>query len=775
MRWASAQLYMCMGGCLAFAGMATRERGAKRRDRERLVANRTLLAGLASVAGPLTGLAQIVGAPLAVRIVLGAVTVAAAAGALWFLLLERRVAARGVDSTLEQRVVPRADLNQPMKFSNRTKELAQLDRLLERLERGEGPQVAVLGGLPGVGKSAVGRHWASLVRERFSDGDLVADFSQRRRGGAVDVSGFLAEFIRRLGPPGTVVPPTFTERVERFQAMTFGRKLLILLDDVSKASEVSMLRPTGKESLVLATSYQEMEGLHSDGAEFVPVDPLSPDRAEGLLVEMAGELGAAFRESPEETKALVGYCGGLALPLCVCASRLLLGRGALTVEAILAEVADEQRRLDYLAGKGEYAGAAVFGFAYADLLPSQRLVYRRIGLHPGVDLAPVHAALLTGSPLADAQVAMAALADTNLLNRLENGRYRFHDLVRLHARESAAREDAEAELENSVKTLVDWYRACLRRADWALIFERLRLAPPDPIAADHLPDFPDRESAFDWLEEERPNLLPVLESARDREWDEWVWQMVESLWLFYYNRRHYLDWIEVTEIGIECAHRAGHRDAEARLLTQLAWALCELRRFESAHTHLEEANRLVRESENLQLQGSVREFTGSYHLKKGEYDRAIAAFEEARNVATQVKSNRGVALQDYFIGWALIEKGEYAKAQKPLADSLERMRVAEDGMFEGRLLLRLGQALRGSGSHEEAERTLNEGLDLLIGLELRIEQAEAYDELAALADEQGDGEKAEERRGLAQDIYRRLGHPRAGEGTLATASAADPA
>jgi tetratricopeptide (TPR) repeat protein len=251
--------------------------------------------------------------------------------------------------------------------------------------------------------------------------------------------------------------------------------------------------------------------------------------------------------------------------------------------------------------------------------------------------------------------------------------------------------------------------------------------------------------------------------------------MVESLWLFHYNRRHYADWIDATEMGIECAHRAGHRDAEARLRTQLAWALVELRRFDRAWAELELANAMARDSDNVELRGSVREFTGTYYLKKGEHDRAIAAFREARKVAVAVESNRGVALQDYFIGWALLEKGDYGQARDPLSASLARMRRADDQMFVGRLLLRLGQALQRSESPDEAEATLKEGLKVLRPLEMRIEEAETYDELAALAEARGDSAAAEGQRERAQDIYRELGNPRAGEQTpLSPVSVTDP-
>ena len=738
--------------------------GFRNLDPGRLVANRNLCTGVAGVAASAVGLAYALQASLAVRVALAAVATMAALAVLCFHLLERHV--KEPDTALGGRVVPRADTKKPQKFVNRSRELSHLYGVLERVERGEGPLVAVLGGLPGVGKSALSKQWLHLVRERFDGGDLVADFSKRRRGPVVDVSGVLADFIRRLSPVGAIVPATLEERAERFRSLTFDRKLLVLLDDVAEAAEVSQLQPLGKECLLVATSAREFQELHYEGAEYIPVDPLPPEQAREMLVTMAGARGAEFGRDEAGTAELLTYCGGLALPLCVCASRLLLGRGGLSVRTIVDTVADEQRRLDYLSGVGEYAGAAVFGFAYADLPSNQKLVYRRLGLHPGIDLGPVHAALLTGLDPSEAGEQMTALASTYLLGVGEGGRYRFHDLVRLHARERAQREESEGEREELFGSLAAWYRAALRRADWAMTEERLRFSPSDPIEAAYLPSFADARSAFDWLESERANILALLQAARDREWDEWVWQMVESLWLFHYNRRHYADWIDATEIGIECAHRVGHRDVETRLRTQLAWAFVELRRFEPARKELDLANELVRTSANRQLRGSVREFTGTYHLKNGEYDKAIETLEEARALAIEAGTNRGVALEDYFIGWALIEKGEYERALVPLADSLERMRQARDEMFIGRLLLRLGQAQRLSGSLVEAERTLREAMSKLRGLGMRIEMAETYDQLAELAEARGDEAAARQQRERAQSIYRALGHPQAGESPL---------
>jgi tetratricopeptide (TPR) repeat protein len=737
-----------------------------------VAAARNLCGAGAAVVGGCVGVSESAGAPRAASIACGVVAVLALAAVLVLHLLERRATERETAAPeASRRLVPRSVPSGPMKFVNRVDELTRLTGLLERSRSADGPVVAVLSGLPGVGKSAVGKHWASEMRMQFEDGDLFADFSERRRGAGIDVSGVLGDFIRRLGPAELALPAQLHERVDLYKALSFGRRLLVVLDDVTEPAQVKQLRPAGGGSLVIATSYKQLEELHYEGAELVPVTLLTDDRARRLLAEMAGDQGWRFDDEPAAARRLVDLCGGLALPLCVCAARLLVNRGALTVAAIAADVADEKQRLERLSGKGEYAGAAVFGFAYADLDATVRLVYRRLGLHPGVDLDAHHAALLTALPTAEAKRHLETLADTHLLEPLPDGRYRFHNLVRLHARESAEREDAEPERDALQRRLVDWYYACIRQADRTIVPDRLRLAEDETIEVGHVPRFGSRQEAFAWLESERANLLAVLELAQRHEWDARVWQMAEGLWLFHHNRRHYADWIDTTTFGIESARRAGHREAEGRLRTQLSVAFVDLGDFDRAHEQLAAAERAVAGSANTRLRGSVREFNGVCLLNERRYPEALQVFREARAMFESIDGQRGVAIQDYFIGRVLMHMGEHGEALAALEASLATMRRIDDRLFIGRLLLRIGQTIRRDGRPREAKAILRDGIELLGSLGMRLEEAESYEELAAIADADSDAEAAAANRERARSIYRAIGHPKAGDLGAAVGSA----
>lgn len=117
-------------------------------------------------------------------------------------------------------VVPRRLPHAPLRFVNRTPELASLDQLLDRSKQAPGPSMALISGLHGVGKTALGRYWGNQNRGYFPHGDLYGDFSRRRRGGRVDASEVLADFLRELGTADIAIPLQFAERQRLFQKLT---------------------------------------------------------------------------------------------------------------------------------------------------------------------------------------------------------------------------------------------------------------------------------------------------------------------------------------------------------------------------------------------------------------------------------------------------------------------------------------------------------------------------------------------------------------------------
>jgi hypothetical protein len=110
----------------------------------------------------------------------------------------------------------------------------------------------------------------------------------------------------------------------------------------------------------------------------------------------------------------------------------------------LADLRREVRRLGggLLTARAENRTvAAVFDLSYRHLPPDRQRFFRRLGLHPGVDIDAYAAAALTGTGLDEAAGHLAELYDDHLLEEPAYRRYRMHDLIREYAHTLVAATD----------------------------------------------------------------------------------------------------------------------------------------------------------------------------------------------------------------------------------------------------------------------------------------------------------------------------------------------
>ncbi|MDP9135062.1 MAG: NB-ARC domain-containing protein, partial [Actinomycetota bacterium] len=459
----------------------------------------------------------------------------------------------------------------PGQFVNRHEEFETLDRLLAQPVE-QGTPVVVLTGMHGVGKTATGRRWASSNSERFEDGQLYASFGEAQRDDA-EVYDILGGFLRAFGLPDEVIPADLAERTALFRSSTAGKRILVLLDDVDRADQVEPLIPNAGDGMVLVTTRAPLEQLVQDGADLVRLDPLDSDCAKAILTQLIGKRRVG--DEPQAVEQLAEICAGLPVALRICGARLA-SRERRTVSSLVAELADEARRLDRILVDSDRSIEAVFTDAYRALSQPAAELYRRLGVHPGpIFTAPLAAALADRTP-SEAEDDLDELCIAHLIES-GDGHLCFHDLLRIHARRTGERIDSDGERGSTLRRIVDFYVAAAQRMERALAPERLRLAepyaPPGPASADPPePRFDAPEDAFAWFETERPNLLAVMRAAADRGWDKQVWYLGEALWLPYHNQKHFGEAIEVYGLAASCAQRLGDVGAEARVRNQLARA-----------------------------------------------------------------------------------------------------------------------------------------------------------------------------------------------------------
>lgn len=650
-------------------------------------------------------------------------------------------------------------------FVNRTAEIGALRSLLA--DPDEPPRIVVCSGLRGVGTSTTARRIAHLLRERFPGGQLYVDYAALRHRGGASVEDAIAGCLRDLGVDDSAVPASLAERSRLFRSRTAGKSMLIVLDDVGEPEQVQALVPNGPGSVVLATSDVLLAELLLEGAHLMELQPLAVEDGLALLSARCGPDRVTAQ--PQAARQLVELCAGLPVALTVAAARLVTDR-RLSVDDLVRELTDERLRLRAFAIRGEPVLAAVFETAYRNLPALAGRLYRGLGVFPGPDFTAESVAFLTRGSGVPAEVGVGELETLvahGLVQREDRGRFRFHDLVRLHAIEVAQDDFAQADFaagesggaEAVLRGVIEYYLARAVQADHAVMGPRLRFTPGPSERVPVVEPFADAASGLAWLAAERATLMASLRVAQERGWAELVWQFAETLTALFYNQRHLADWYDSGILGAEAARACGRSEVESRLWMLTSRAMLDLDRFEEAGRALDRAERLAEDLSSDLLLGSVWEFRGK-HRERVDPAAAITAYERSIEFKIVAGRERGVALSRFLLGSALDAAGRSGEAVEALTRARQNLTEVGDARLAARATAALGVAQAHLGQDRLAAGLLEAAVVALAERGASHYEAQALEELAAVRARLGQeaGARACLERALA--IHRRFGSAR---------------
>ncbi|MGK3103048.1 tetratricopeptide repeat protein [Streptomyces sp. WAC05858] len=595
-------------------------------------------------------------------------------------------------------VVPRQLPTVPVYFTNRTAETRLLDEALAGRRDG-GPALVLLSGPGGAGKTALASYWGNSASENFPDGQLYADLGGFRAEQPVAPGEVLVRFLRGLGMAPEQVPVDLAEQAALFRSLTAELRLLVLLDNAISAAQVTPLLPGSAGCMVLVTSRWRLGGVLAQGGVLVEVAALSQDHAVELLTRSVGR--ARTDAESQHVGDLARLCGRLPIALCVAGARLA-SRPRWPVGRVVRELADEQRRLAALSVEGGVSVTSVFDVSYEGLSAPQARAYRWLALHPGSDFDLKTAAAGVELPLQEAAKVLETLVDASVLEDSGTDRYRFHDLIRLHARRRAEVEDSQSEREAVVERIAEYYLSVAVAADRMVMPLEWHVGPAYEREGGRPAVYRSSLEALDGLESELPNLMAVLRAAFERGLDQLVWQLCEGMWSLFLYRKHFQDWIAAYQLGIEAAERCGNQGAKARMRNRLGIGFHNLSREEEALQEGRDSLTAARAAGHELAESEALQLVGMASRALGRFDESIEALREAVEIDRRTQQVHSEALAQRRLGQALYAAGQTAQAVDELKRACELAARLSDPAVEAMSRVCLAEALTRANRASEA-------------------------------------------------------------------------
>ncbi|MFI7679162.1 BTAD domain-containing putative transcriptional regulator [Actinophytocola sp. NPDC049390] len=703
--------------------------------------------------------------------------------------LEATILAGGADPAPDGRGPARTpEVSSLSQLPADTEDITGRDDLIAEIERvlRAGTRVVVLTGKPGVGKSTLAVHVAHLLRAAFPDGQLYRDLGGARSTPASPLEA-LGRFLRAVGVPGEAVPDDLDERAELYRQVLATRRTLVVLDDVADEGQLRPLLPGTGDSAVLVTSRARLAGL--PGALRFDVDVLGAEHALELLAKVVGE--ERITAEPDAAHALFRLVGGLPLAMRIVAARLA-ARPHWSLAWMLERLSDERRRLDELT-HGDLMVRASLAMTYDGLDPEARRLLRLLSVFDGASFPGWFAAAVLDIDYYAAFDLLELLVDAQMLEiaGLDPGggpRYKFHNLIRLFARERLDAEESDADWLAAVTRVTGGWLAIVDEAhrriyggDFTVLHgDAPRLPPPRSYVDGVLADDP-----FRWLDAEHANLCAAVELAATSGLAEACWDLACTLVTAFEARCLFDDWARTHEQALAAVRAAGLRRGEAALLCSLgSLHLSRARPYEVAEEYLlpalttftalgdrhgaalalRDLGLLDRGYQDGDRAGGlfsraldgfqeVGDLIGQAHvlgelakidIDTGLIERAEQRLTVAVRIAGSAANHRVTTQLRFRMSELMISQGRYTEARAVLTELVGKVRAAGDIAGESRIQHRLGRVHAKLGELDAAEQAMLTAAALRERAMEHSGRAEILLELAGVLAEHGRSARAAE-------------------------------
>jgi DNA-binding SARP family transcriptional activator/tetratricopeptide (TPR) repeat protein len=597
----------------------------------------------------------------------------------------------------------------------------ELALLTERT--GGHPGIAIIEGMPGVGKTTLAIRAARSVTDQYPDGTIYLNLhSYDPSRPPLDPAEALYQLLQMLSVPAAQIPETIGERTALWRAQLTRRAAVVILDDAAGHDQLGPLLPVTSRCLILITTRRRLPDL--GWARSLTLDVLPVGEAIALFRRISGASEAA---DVGQIEAAVQRCGRLPLAIQLAAGQL--GRHGLPTAPTVPEPvgllgggqsspAPSWPALSSPGGLGEAGLAApevtaAFDLSYGALEPDHQQLFRRLGVGPCATFGLPAVAALGGCTHAEAEKALGALLDHHLLVLAPGGSLRFHDLIHGYAVTLAARDDPAAERRQAVGRLIDYYLHAADQADRVLRPFRRRPARPGTGLPAGSPEPGTPEDATSWLESEWRNIVQVARYADRHEWKAKGADLIDLLADFMENSAYWQEAATAHALALQASREIDDPARIARAARALSAVWQQTGQREASIPLAEEAATLCRSLADRSGEARALDQLGQAYLHMARWRESLAYFEEARMLYGAAADQGGVAdtlSRSGIVCWNL---GRHPEAESRMRQALARYREIGDRRGEAKVLTNLGRVHFFDGYHRDALEAYGQALEVV--------------------------------------------------------------
>ncbi|MDH6108243.1 DNA-binding SARP family transcriptional activator [Kitasatospora sp. MAP12-15] len=545
------------------------------------------------------------------------------------------------------------------------------------------PQIVMLVGVGGVGKTALAVHCGHLLAAEYPDGQLYVNLRgfdpKHPASSAVDALHHLLSSLN----PGKI-PADQEERVALWRSIVQHKRMLIVLDNAACADQVEDLLPGGGPSFTVVTSRNRLSGLAVRySARRVTLSPFTAEESLSLLRDSIGS--ARVGAEPSAARQLADLCDHLPLALRIASEQVTAGPRS-RIADLITDLEDVRRRLDALQIPDDELSSVrgVLSWSYARLDAAAAHAFRMLGLFPGVSIRVEVAAALLDVPPSAAATALRSLAAQHLVETAGSSCW-MHDLTHIYAEEVSRGDETSASRRAALERVLRWYVRTLTQ--------------------DH------KDVA--WCAKEWENLARLVRTAQRIGCHEQAWQLAYLLFDYFSAAGQARTWVHTLAIGMRSAELVQDRRAKAVLLNHLGVANSRLGQHSAALRHLRHGLRLLEDpGDDDALRGALLGSLAATLRQTKDYAAALSYARAALDLT------RRAGLEHLKAGCLDIlcelhaELGEFEESLRYGRPGLTAARSCRNVLVEANILINLGLAEHGLHHAEKAVRYLQDALSL---------------------------------------------------------------